>query len=435
MAPPTTLLQFATEELARAQAEHATAQAHLATAQQQFAAARAQLEADTAAWKTTTDRIAAKRAQLATETPANAAALVAELGQLVVSQRRLEAVRLGDADDVDRWNAATELASLQVDRAAGDVAAAQAQLAEEKADSARRTGWVDALAQPPLDTIVADAAAFKADPAWAGAAGKVAAAFPAQLLTAARARFDARFSLQHLANAAVAATERAVGSPLLAFGRAEGDLKRFVDLAELRFDQARATLTSVAAGPALLSAAESAAVHDAALQQDRDDAADAAAALAAAIKAAVQAQAALRDAQLVVDKGDTGGPALQAVADATAARAAAQADMDQAATDFAPHRDTLVAWQALIPDAAWRTLLACLEATTAVDALAGATPATLAATVTATEEAAAASLHAQAQAARAAALVADAHSERLAALATEEARFREELLSAVRGDA
>jgi hypothetical protein len=145
--------------------------------------------------------------------------------------------------------------------------------------------------------------------------------------------------------------------------RAERALRDWTDQAGTRSDRALALLESIASGGAILNAAESGRVHELDVAAGQD-AADLRVALESARQAAFDAQLSLDEATqaaLAVHPADDPATnpdviAAKAASDAaTTALTDATSDYDAAAADF-------TAWTVEVPDAAWRKVIAYLEA-------------------------------------------------------------------------
>ena len=177
--PPTTLAELATETVDLYADAIASAQADLTKAQAALAAARALQTDDTVALADTQKELAALRAELAiTEVPADADALLAEIAELQVEERRQGALLLDDADAVAGAQATADAATAwlrALNRRAAEAAAAVAATAAEKE---RRDRWKLAAVAPPLDTLAADAGALRDGTDFADAQTQVDDALP-----------------------------------------------------------------------------------------------------------------------------------------------------------------------------------------------------------------------------------------------------------------
>lgn len=378
MATPTTVLEFATNRRDRDLAAKTSAQATLTASQTALTAARATLVTTTADLTAKEKAVAAKRLEVANaDTPAEGAALLAELTALVAEYRALQS-QAGDARDAagnaeaDATAAASELARLTA-----QLAAAEAGLVAATADGARREAWKAAATAPPLDTLAADATAALAGEPYTTATDLVTDALPPKLLAAAKAGFDEEAARAARLEASQAAAEELLMNELetndgahglvqrrgMELARAERALRDWTDQGSTRLDRALSLLESVVAGGALLNAAESDRVHELDVAAGQD-AADLRVALESARQAAFDAQLALDEAThtaLAVHPADdpatdAGVIAAQAASDAaTTALTDATSDYDAAAADF-------TAWTVELPDAAWRRVIAYLEA-------------------------------------------------------------------------
>lgn len=156
--PPTTLAELATETVDLYADAVASAQADLTRAQAALASARELQTEDTTLLAETQKELAALRAELSvTEVPADADALLAEIAELQVEERRQGAVLLDDADAVAAAQAEADAATVWLRALNRRAAEATAAVAAAEADKERRDRWKAAAVAPPLDTLADDA--------------------------------------------------------------------------------------------------------------------------------------------------------------------------------------------------------------------------------------------------------------------------------------
>jgi hypothetical protein len=378
MATPTTVLEFATNRRDHDLAAKTSAQAALTAAQTALAAARAASAARAAELTAKERAVAAKRVEVANaDTPAEGAALLAELTALVGEYRVLQS-QAGDARDAagDAEAAATAAAS-ELARATAQLAAAEAGLAVATVDGARREAWKTAATAPPLDTLAADAtAALAADP-YTAATDLVTDALPPKLLAAVKAGFDQEAARATRLQASREAAEDLLMNELetndgaqglverreMELARAERALRDWTDQGGTRYDRALSLLESIVSGGTILSAAESDRVHELDVSAGQD-AAELRATLESARQAAFDAQLSLDEAThaaLAVHPADD--PATDAgVIAAKAASDAAETALTDATSDYDAAAADFTAWTVEVPDAAWRKVIAYLEA-------------------------------------------------------------------------
>jgi hypothetical protein len=375
-----TTLQFWQQQLTIHQAAQAAASADLAAAQAAQSAAKAQLANDVAELTRLGTLIASQRAQLASVTvPAEANALVTAITANQILQRTQQGLVLDDQDALADAGSAAAAAAVTLARATARIATVQAAITQAQADGKLRDALKLAITTPPLDTIAVDAAALLAGPTATHAASRIAADFPAPIVTIAKLRHDRRrgrlaslATVSRNADDAQAAgltaddgLDGVVASMLIALQRAQGDLADAVGSAPTRQSRALAVLQKIEAieldttGTVadLLSAAEK--TQLAALAASGGAAEPAAAALDTDLGAVFITEDALA-AQVLTQIGTdvdqlTTDPAL----------ASARAAIVSARSNFATHLAAFVGankgdldqWQAVIPDPAWKTLL------------------------------------------------------------------------------
>jgi hypothetical protein len=410
MATPTTLIELAQQrrdarasEKSAAQAAAVQAQADLASAEQALAGANAtyaQLQVEAT-------RI---RTQLAAiTTPADGEPLLDQLEQTIIALRAAQNTALTAEGARARAKAALDAAQVHTQEAQARLAQAIVELAAVTADRQRRQAAAAALSQTPLDTLQADAAALLASATFTAAQTRVESDFPQALRERARERATlaqthlARTRQSHADVLQLLSTElTGKGGPTgrieplaAAVVGAEAALLDYVSRAKERYDRAEAALQRIggSANPPL-TAEQSDRINDAALQSDREDAADAESERDQARDLVEQRQAAfdLERIEVLAAQGEAGLTA--ALANPASAVALAKQQLDSATTTLTQKqtdytsamRALLDAWEAAVPDSAWRDLFEFDDAQAQLTAL-QASPAALVTALTNAETA------------------------------------------------
>jgi trimeric autotransporter adhesin len=452
-----TLLQYFQQQLTIYQAARSAAQADLAAAQTSLTAATAKVTADQQALAATAASVAATRAALAVEVnPADAAALVADIEALLITQHRQQGTLLDDLDAQSAAQAAAEAASASVAQAQTEVAAITATTADVTADDAQRTTLKNAIGVPPLSTLQGDATTFLASATVTNATTRIGANFPAALMTIGDKRHDRRVSRISVLQTSVKNAEDALGAAYatdsglagqaeqkrIMFERAQDALATYVATAASRYAQATTVMTALNAiqvappgsVPDVLTDAEKAEVT---ARTPAGAAAESTAeTLDTDLGAVFTAQDAL-DAQILaaiaanpdtVDSDPT-------VATTRTAIATAQGAFNTALTAFAGANKTdLDRWETAIPDAAWSVLATYENGLDALTELSATSAAALATAMDVAEGNYAAALAAAAVADRKAARFAAAIALRRQWLDAVRATVNTRMLSAIRGD-
>jgi len=452
-----TTVQFWNQQLTVYQAEQAAAQSDLSATQARQKAANAQLAADLKSLEQTTSGVAAMRAQLAVTTvPADANALISKITAQIIKQRGLQGAVLDDQEALDAATADTDAANATLSRAAARVARVQAAIAQVKPEDAQRTVLKNAIAAAPLSTLKADATAFLASATVTHATTRLSTNFPAEILTIAGKRHDARTkrltSLQTVLNDAQDAlgTELATDGGLqgaatekeIAFQRAQSALSQYVAGAASRFSKAQAVMKMLEA----IEVAPAGTVADVLTDAEKTQLTTLQAAGAAAEPAAETIDTDLNavftaqddlDTQILsqihtdVDQLSTD----PTVAGKRTAVAGAITTYKNAITAFAAaNRKDLDQWEAVIPDTAWKVLLDYEEAKAALNNLSSVDPAALAAAMDSAENDYATALQTVEVAQRRVDYIGDAIGLRAERLASAQAAIANRLPSAIRGD-
>jgi hypothetical protein len=380
--PPTTLAELATETVDLYADAIASAQADLTKAQAALAAARELQAADTTLLAETQKELAALRAELSiTEVPADADALLVEIAELQVEERRQGALLLDDADAVAGAQAAADAATAwlrALNRRAGEAAAA---VAAAEAEKEWRDRWKDAVVLPPLDTLAIDAGGLRDGAEFIAADAQVVNALP----QAIRDAVDQGWAVEseRLKQAAeseehawdLLEIEVTAGSPvILAHTLAVADeaLRRWAEQGTQRYARAAAQL-AVLQDP-VLDPLLTEAQFDALAANVTDG--PAAAALRTAQEVARQArlvaQASLDDATLTARAADpTDLDVTDAVAVATqqAALQVAVTSFNTAEAAYDGQEDDWGEWSGDVPESAWKKVVGLKEATATLDEL------------------------------------------------------------------
>ncbi len=446
MATPTTLVEYATQELDAHSTARAAAQAALVSAQAALAAARedhataveefAEIEAD----------IAARKALLAaTDVPTAAVVLLEEIAELVIDQRRKQGEVLDAADGIADAQAKVDAATAAMGYSQTGEAAATATLAAAVAEAALRDGWKTTAA---ASTVAADAlAALSAQP-FTAAETAYEGDLHADLRAAVESRYAARLARIDRAAESYGAAETLLAAAYeadggldglvdrrrLEFELAEDALRSWVDTARQRYDRAIALLGSV--GDDVLSDDESVELDDATLLSDRQAAATAGNERDTAATAEDDARRDWEDATLEAQAADPGADVtgVTAVSDALAAHEGALTGLGTEQGDYDAVRDDYDGWTVLVPDRAWRKVYAFVEGRALLTDLSDDTPGTLVTALETAEQAYAEALYDASRRERGLEILEEGVAYRSARLAALQAARQSRLFSAVRGD-
>jgi chromosome segregation protein len=428
----TTMLEFATADLARVSQERTAAQSELAAAQTGLQAAQADRDAIAKRLGVIQTDIAAKRAEIAAAaTPAAVHAAEAELELLLIELHAEQGKAFDVKMQIDAYLCEIDVKLDTLGRATTRAAHGASAFATAQKVDAEHAGWRAAQAVPPLATISQQAAAALASNVYTRAQTRATAGFQADLLAHVRkraaseqARLDAIESrleaMQDDLDEKAKADRGIAGevAPLETdYARAEAAYRAAITGAQDRLNRAVGLLASIDAAPKL-PAADSAKMQDATIV----NAARAAPvtnkeALEAAEDELAQAEADLDRARSQAAAGLAETPLTVAAAETARDDAAAAVT---AATYTPQQRAKLAAWEVTVPDSSWSLLAAFDEAHAILkDLEANATPAKLTALETTMTTAADA---------LAAKLVDLAESEHDLAVLTERAKLQAELL-------
>src|SRR5581483_11533052 len=256
------LLTFWQQQLAIYQAEQKAAQDDLAAAQASMQAATAQLAADQKALDKTGADIAAARAKLAVTTiPADANALVAQITQMLITQRALQGAVLDGKEKIGDIQASLDSAAATLARVTARAASVQAKVTGAQADASRRDAYRAAVAAAPLSTLKNDATAFLAGATLTHAKTRIGKNFPDKLLAIAGKRHDSRVNrlkalrtdldnaMDALANehATDGGLDGAAAQKRIAFERAQDALAEYVANSANRFAKAKTVMAALEA--------------------------------------------------------------------------------------------------------------------------------------------------------------------------------------------
>jgi hypothetical protein len=513
MADPTKILAYATQRRDSAKQAVTALQQQLVKAQAGFAASSGEV-ASAAVELAELEKGAAEIRKKLSEiiTPADGAALLDELEQVIIRARAARAAALRAQGESLAAQAAASLAEDGLAAGAALLASAEAQLKKAEQSNKQREAWKKSLTTLPLSKLNTDADSALKNKPFTDAQARVAADIPAKLLARAEERRAAeaarinRRSADTQAAEAAASTERdkngglagPADNSLAAFLRLEAAARNFVNTAKVSFDRAQATLAQVA-DPARspLTPEQTARITDASLKADREAAAAEEKALADKLKDWEDKQAILdaevlkakaagkdpdkeqkvKDAKKDVGDAETAfkilddawrakergrdaaltnveakqGALSQAIKKAIAAKKnpdtdpdvmAAKSDLAKAESDFkkaeddyqASSRGILDAWEAAVPDSAWRIFDDYEEAAAALTLLKDADPAKLKNDLQKAEEDYVKAQLAADKGANVLALLAAEQAERAAREQSARSLAAARLFSALRGD-
>jgi hypothetical protein len=431
----TTLLDFATTELARVNGDKTSAQSAVAAAQTGIAVTQQKRDDNAKAIGKKQDEIAKKRTEIANAAmPADAAAAAAELETMLIDLNDLQAQAVDLQVQIDTYQSQIDVQLEILGNSTSRSVQATSTLTAAQKTNADHATWHAAIAAAPLSTISADANAALGGSDYAAAKARAEDGFDATLLAHVRKResneqarlaliestledmeddLDAKIEADRGVAGAVAPLQRA-------YDRAEAGFRELATGAQDRYNRALGLITTIAAAPALpdaernkmrdatiVNAAKGAPVtHEEAVETAEDG--------------IVKAQIDLDRAQTQTDVGLT---PFDTVANLTTAAGTAKGALAPAQAAFvAADEDALDKWEVTVPDSSWSLLAAFDEATLILNDLkTNATPAKLAAAETAMNNAATALVSA---------LDTLAESEHDIALLSERVELQSELLDA-----
>ncbi len=393
MATPTNLVELAQNRHEDWSAWKMEAQSALAQVQSDLQAATNALALANQGYGEKEKEVADLRTQLAAiATPADGAPLLEDLKAAIIALRAASAAILSAEEEVGCSKSELDLAQTRLQDAGLRTAAAKTEWDRAKADAARRKAAVDALPRTPLSTLAAKAAALLSSQTFSDAKTRIKNDFPEELRDRARERAQLAADLDALERRKVADVLELYNDLIASKGNgrdklgpfsaklddAESALVDFVAKAKSRYDRAEARLKRVggSANPPLTQEQKDH-VSDASLETERKDAADKQSSRDAATLVRERQQAAFEMEQLKVlaEGGQAALTAALADANSDVAKAKkalddAEADLQQKENDFtAAMADALDAWEAALPDSAWRDLYEFDEASADLDGL------------------------------------------------------------------
>lgn len=453
MAPPTTVLGWTklqkdtlTTALQNANTALQTAQSNNTAATQARDAVKAQLAALDA------DMTSIRKQLAGTVTPEDGAALLQQLQDDITKSRKATAALAQAERALAAAKADTDLATAEVQRITIALANATAAWKDAQIQDKRRTDLKNQLAQPPLSSIVADAATAAAGPAFTAAKTRLENDLPLALKTQAEERLttegtrSAATATDYQQSLAVLEAKQSsdggingpVGTLQSDFQRADAAFTAYVTGAIDHLNQAKALLAKVGDPTvAPLTPAQTARIHDATLVAN----ATAAAALEAAINTAevtlAQDQAALDQAirQAIAANVDADPTTDPGVITATTNLNTAQNALTAAQTAYTPAIEKEARdWEVTVPDSTWQLLRDFERARALLTALQSPTPAALASAMDNAENALVTALIAADKSARTLDALNSASARQAALAAYESAAADGRQFSAVRGD-
>lgn len=398
----TTLLDFATNDLARVTQDKTAAQSAVAAAQAGLAAAQADRDDTAKAIADKQQKIAQKRVEIASAAmPADAEAAAADLESLLIDLNDLQAHAVDVQVQLDTYQSQIDVQLDILGTATTRSVQATSALATAQKTNADQAGWHAALATAPLQTIAQAANTALAGADYAAAKARAEDGFNATLLAHVRTRESneqARLALiestledmQDDLDAKVAADRGLAGdvAPLeRAYDRAEAAFREAVTGAQDRYNRALGLLTSVAAAPALTDAERNRMLDATIVNAAKGDPVTHEEGLETAQDALVQAQIGLDRGQTQDDVGLT---PFDTLANLGTAVTDAEGNLGTAQGAFvAADEDALDKWEVTVPDSSWSLLAAFDEANLILNDLkTNATPAKLSALETAMTNAA-----------------------------------------------
>jgi hypothetical protein len=435
----TTALQNANTALQTAQSNNTAATQARDTVKGQLAA----LDAD----------MTSIRKQLAgAVTPEDGAALLQQLQDDITNSRKKTAALAQAERALAAAKADTDQATAEVQRITIALANATAAWKDAQVQDKRRTDLKNQLAQPPLSSIVADAATAAGGPAFTAAKTRLENDLPVALKTQAEERLttegarSAATGTDYQQSLAVLEAKQSsdggingpVGTLQSDFQRADAAFTAYVTGAIDHLNQANALLAKVGDPTvAPLTPAQTARIHDATLVAN----ATAAAALEAAINTAqvsvAQDQAALDQAirQAIAANVDADPTTDPGVITAATNLNTAQGALTAAQGAYTPAIEKEARdWEVTVPDSTWQLLRDFERARALLAALQSPTPAALATAMDNAENALVTALIAADKSARTLDALSSASAKQAAMAAYESAAADGRQFSAVRGD-
>jgi hypothetical protein len=444
MAPPTTVLGWTKQQKDTLTTALQSANTALQTAQSNSTVATQARDAD---------NMTSIRKQLAgTVTPEDGAALLQQLQDDITNSRKTTAALAQAERALAAANADTNIATTEVQRITTALANATAAWKDAQVQDKRRNDLKAQLAQPPLSSIVADAATAAAGPAFTAAKNRLESDIPVALKAQAEERLTAEGSRSAATASdyqqalAVLETKQSsdggINGPVATlqsdFQRADAAFTAYVTGAIDRLNQAKALFAKVGDPTvAPLTPAQTARIHDAALVANGTAAAVLEAAVNGAAVTLAQDQAALDQAiRLAIAANVDADPSTDlGVQGATTTRDGAQGALTAALGAYtAPIEKEARDWEVTVPDTTWQLLRDFERARSLLAALQSPTPAALASAMDNAENALVTALIAADKSARTLDALGNAAAKQAAMAAYESAAADSRQFSAVRGD-
>jgi hypothetical protein len=389
----TTLLDFATTDLARVNGDKTSAQSAVSAAQTGLAAAQQDRDDNARAIGNKQDDIARKRIEIANAAmPADAAAAAAELETMLIELNDLQAHAVDVQVKIDTFQSQIDVQlDILGNATTRSVQATSALSAAQKID-ANHAAWHAAIGVAPLATISADAATALAGADYAAAKARAQDGFDATLLAHVRKResneqarlaliettlhdmeddLDAKIEADRGLAGAVAPLQRT-------YDRAAADFRALATGAQDRYNRALGLITTIAAAPALTDAERNRMVDATIVNAAKTDPVTHEQALEAAEDDVAKAQIDLDRGQTQTDVGLT---PFETLTNLSTAVDTANGELGPAQGAFVEaDEDALDKWEVTVPDSSWSLLAAFDEATLILNDLkTNATPARLAA--------------------------------------------------------
>jgi hypothetical protein len=452
MAPPTTVLGWTklqkdtlTTALQNANTALQAAQSNSTAKTNARDAFKAQLAALDA------DMTSIRKQLAATVTPEDGAALLVQLQKDITNTRKTTAALAQAERDLAAAKADTDIATAEVQRITTALASATAAWKDAQVQDKRRNDLKNQLKQPPLSSIVADAATAATGPAFTAAKTRLENDLPVALKTQA----EERLSTEGARSAATVidyqqaltlleasqSSDGGINGPVATlqsdFQRADAAFTAYITGATDRLKQANALFAKVADPTvAPLTAAQQTQIQNANLVVNATAAAALEAARNDAIVTLAQAQAALDQAirQAIAANVDADPHADPGVGTATTALNTAQGALTTAQNAYTPVEQDARDWEVAVPDATWQLLRDFERANALLAALQSPTPTALKNAMDSAESALVTALIAADKSARTLDALGTASAKQAAMAAYESAAADGRQFSAVRGD-
>jgi hypothetical protein len=389
--PPTTLKEFADNEVEAYTAARKASQSALADAQKALADAQEQAQSDAAGLDKADQAVRAARAKLAgAELPADATKYADDLEQALAGLHTAGGKQLQSElalAEAQAAAAAAEASAAGLTQELTDLEAAQ-KAAEE--DEKKTEKWAKAVGDLPLKTLDKDAATYLTSQEYKDADARLDDDFPPELRQRAESRLDYERKRRQrdeelvgklqgdLDNGRAAHDGLAgeVAKDRTAYEQARSELEQFALEAPEWFSHAKGLIKGIKAAPTLTAAEKqritrtdivNAGKQAATLEDTRDKARD------AYEDQLLQVEEARID--VLENAPDTKDPdAEPAVAALLGPLNTKEGELGNAENDLAQKRAALDTWEATVPDPSWQLLADFSEATYLLQALARTNP-------------------------------------------------------------